>query len=88
MGTGVWWKWLDLGSTTHSSERHHPQRSLSSGGARDFAWAVLALRARSLAPLVTARGLGMTPQTKEREIHTMPPQTHDSFLTCVLTLSN
>jgi len=39
----------------------HPERSRSSGGAKDLAWNALVMRARSLAPLVKARRFGMTP---------------------------
>jgi hypothetical protein len=40
----------------------HPDRSRFSGGGKDLAWSECeALRARSLAPLVKARGFGMTP---------------------------
>jgi hypothetical protein len=40
--------------------RRHPERSRISGGARDLAWGVSAVRARSLGPLVKARTFGMT----------------------------
>jgi len=42
----------------------HPERSRSSGGARDLARGFSAVRARSLDPLVKARAFGMTPRSE------------------------
>jgi len=43
------------------------------GGARDLAWRLLTVRARSLDPLVKARALGMTPdRSAERKPYLLP----------------